>query len=329
MRCGVLSLLILLAVVANPATLAQEQSAASGTDRPSSPVYDRASFTAELRRIADRLKQKPPKNEIAALRDSLPKRWTVSTPEGSFSISSQPLRNQLTSSSIEKAQVWVNHLEQEVAFSARPVPSSPDGKEELDRILAGSEFRAVRPPSAWDLFRQRLAAWIERMLLQLLGGVSKHPLGGQILFWLLMVAAVGVVAMWVFRFFAGRDRVDALGTSTEVIAVRTWQEWVREAREAATRGDFREAVHSAYWASIARLEDLGVVPRDRTKTPREYLQLVVEPADGQLGPAPIHREPLTALTRGLERIWYANRGAGPEDFRESLRQLEALGCPLE
>ena len=329
MRCGVLSLLILLAVVANPAAFGHGQSATSGTVSPSSPVYDRSSFTADLRRFADTLKKKPSKNEIAALRDSLPKRWTVSTPEGSFSISTEPLRNQLTSSSVEKAQAWINHLEQEVAFSAQSVPSSPDAREELDHILARSEFGAVKPPSAWDLFRQRLAAWIERMLLRLLGGASKHPLGGQILFWLLMVAAVGVVAMWVFRFFASRDRVNALATNAEVIAVRTWQEWIREAREAASRGDFREAVHSTYWAAIARLEDLGVVPKDRTKTPREYLQLAVEPATGQLAPAPVHREPLTALTRGLERVWYANRGAGPEDFHESLRQLEALGCQLE
>ena len=266
---------------------------------------------------------------MAALRGSLPKRWSVTTPEGSFSVSSEPLRNQLTLLSSEQAQAWVNHLAQEVEFSAQGVSGSSYAREELNHILARSEFAAVKPPSAWDLFRQRLAEWIERMLLRLLGGASKHPLGGEILFWFLIVAAVGVVAMWIFRFFASRDRGSALAPSTDVIAVRTWQEWVREAREAANRSDFREAVHAAYWAGIARLEDLGVVPKDRAKTPREYLKLVVAPAEGQFPPAPVHREPLTALTKGLERIWYANRGAGPEDFRESLRQLEALGCSLE
>ena len=266
---------------------------------------------------------------MLALRESLPRRWAVSTSEGSFSISSEPLRNQLTSPSNEKAQAWVNHLEQEVEFSGQPVSGSPNARAELDRILTRSEFGAVKPPNAWDLFRQRLAAWIERMLLKLLGGASRHPIGGQILFWLLIVAAVGFVAMWVFRFFATRDRVNALVPSADVAVVRTWQEWVREAREAASRGNFREAVHSAYWAGIVRLEDLGAIPKDRTKTPREYLQLVVEGADGEFAPVPVRREPLAALTKGLERIWYANRGAGPEDFRESLRHLEAMGCPLE
>lgn len=329
MRCSVLSLLILLATVVSPATFGQGQRATPQTGAALSPVYDRASFAAELQRITEILKKKPSVNEMVALRDSLPKRWTVSTPEGSFSVSSQTLRNQLTRLSSEKAQAWVNHLAQEVQSSEQSAASPSSAREELDRILARSEFGAVKPPSAWELFRRRVEAWIERMLLRLLGGVSRHPLGGEILFWFLVVAAVGVVAMWVFRFFANRDRGSALAPNIDVIAVRTWQEWIRGAREAASRGDFREAVHSVYWAGIARLEDLGFVPKDRTKTPREYLQLVVEPADGQNSLPPVHREPLTALTKELERIWYANRGAGLEDFRESLRHLEALGCPLE
>ena len=329
MRCSVFSLLIPLAFVVSPATFGQGQLAAPQAGGAFSPVYDRSSFTAELRRIAGILRKRPSKNEMLALRDAVPRRWTVSTPDGSFSISSEPLRNQLTSLSSEKAQAWVNHLEQEVEFSAQPVSSSPNARAELDHILARSEFAAVKPPSAWDLFRQRLAAWVENMLLKLLGGASRHPLGGQILFWLLIVVAVGIAAMWVFRFFASRDRVNALAPTADVIAVRTWQEWIREARESASRGDFREAVHSAYWAGIARLEDLGVVPKDRTKTPREYLQLVFEPAEGLVVPESFHREPLAALTKGLERIWYANRGAGLEDFRESLRHLEAMGCPVE
>lgn len=329
MRCSVLLLLIFLVPAVSPSAFAQGQRAAPETDGPVSPAYDRASFTAELQRIAEILKKKPSKNEMAALRDSLPKRWTVSTPEGSFSISSEPLRNQLTSLSSEKALAWVSHLEQEVEFSSQSVSGSSGARAELEQILARSEFGAVKPPNALELLRQRLYAWIERMLLSLFGGVAKHPIGGQILFWLLIVAAVGAVAVWVFRFFASRDRGSALAPSTEVIAVRTWQEWIREAREAANRGDFREAVHSAYWAGIARLEDLGVVPKDRTKTPREYLKLVDEPAEGLLAPEPVHREPLTALTKGMEKTWYANRRAGLEDFRESLRHLEALGCPLE
>src|SRR5215472_4300170 len=109
MRFSILFLLILLAVVVTLTAFGQGQLALSRTGGAMSPVYDRASFTVELQRITDLLK-KPSENELAALRDSLPKRWTVSTSEGSFSISSEPLRNQLSSSAIDKARVWVNHL---------------------------------------------------------------------------------------------------------------------------------------------------------------------------------------------------------------------------
>jgi hypothetical protein len=326
MRRTLLPVFILFASAGILPAFGQEQP--PETARLANTSYDATSFSRELNRITEILKKKPSTNEMVTLRDALPKRWTVSTPEGCFTISTQPLRNQLTSLSSEKAQAWLNHLAEEVEYSAQATEESSQPRGELERILARPEFAAVRPPSAWELFRQRLAAWIERLLMRLFGGIARYPLGGQILFWILVVAAVGIVAMWVFRFFASRDRVNALAPSAAVIAVRTWQEWIRAAREAARGGDFREAVHSAYWAGIVRLEDLGVVPKDRTKTPREYLRLAVEPA-GELAPSPVHREPLTALTNGLERAWYANRGAGAEDFQESLRHLKALGCPLE
>lgn len=328
-RC-LLCALVLLSNLWSPTASGQAQEPPSDVPGSTSTTYDAPSFAVELRRLAAVLEKKPSANEMAALRDTLPRRWIVSTPERAYSISSEPLRNQLTVLSSPKAQLWVEHLAAEIeSFSAAPVASSPKARSALDRILAGSEFAAVRPPGAWELFRQRIAAWLERMFLRLFSLIGRHPIGGTILYWLIIVGAVACIALWLFRFLAGRDRMDALPPSASIIASRTWQEWIRAAREAANRGDFREAVHSAYWAGIVRLEDAGVVPKDRTKTPREYLRLVAEPLPGELASRPSHREPLVALTSRLERIWYANRAAGPEDFRESLRQLEALGCQLE
>src|SRR5262249_46842848 len=145
-------------------------------------------------------------------------------------------------------------------------------------------------------------------------------------FWLFLVGVVGCMALWLFRFLAGRDGLSTLSASASPTSSMSWQEWIRAARVAASRGDFREAVHCAYWAGVIRLEDLGILPQDRTKTPREYLRLLSEPALDELAPRLAYREPLAVLTLRFERIWYANRSAGAEDFQESLRQLEALGC---
>jgi hypothetical protein len=322
--------LVLLFIPWSPAASGAAQEQPSDATGSSSTAYDVPSFVAELHRLAAVLEKNPSTNEMAALRDSLPRRWTVSTPGRTYSISSEPLRNQLTALSSQKARVWVELLAAEAeSFSAPPVASSPQARLQLERILAGSEFAGVRPPGAWELFRRRIELWLARMFLRFFGMMGRHPIGGTILFWVLVVVAVGCIALGLFRFLSSRDRMDSLPPSASVVASRTWQEWIRASREAASRGDFREAVHSAYWAGIVRLEDSGVVPRDRTKTPREYLRLVAETHPGELASRPSHREPLAALTSRLERIWYANRAAGPEDFRESLLQLEALGCPLE
>jgi hypothetical protein len=320
---------IALSSLWSSAAFGQAQRPPSDPPQSSSASYDTASFLAELHRLAAVLKKNPSTNEMVALRDSLPRRWIVSTPEFTCSVSSEPLRNQLTSLSASKALVWVNHLAAEVQASSSPRTALPQARSELDRILARPEFAAVRPPSAWDLLRERIAVWVGRMLLWLFSGLDRHPIGGKILFWLIVVGVVTWIAFGLFRFLTSRDRMAALPQSAAPVTSRTWQEWIRAAREAAGRSDFREAVHSAYWAGIARLEDAGVVPHDRTKTPREYLRLVTEPVPGELAPQLAPREPLAGLTSRLERVWYANRGASLEDFHESLRQLEALGCPLE
>jgi Domain of unknown function (DUF4129) len=292
-------------------------------------AYDVLSFAAELRRLDAALQGNPSAAKIAEFRKALPSSWNVSTLEQTYSISTKPLKDQLGTSSILKAETWIEHLQVEVERSHKKAVPLVSAKPELDKILGGREFAGVRPPSAWELLRQRIAAWIGRMLVALFGNISRHPMGAQILFWLLLVGGVGFVALWVFRFVSNRDGVNSFRPTSSIVTARTWQEWIRTARQAATRGDFREAVHSAYWAGIARLEETGALPRDRTKTPREYLRLLNASRSGGASPHQNCKEPLTALTSRLERIWYANRAASSEDFSDSLRQLGALGCPLE
>jgi hypothetical protein len=330
MKHRVLPVLVLLSSPVCCAAWGDNRGATALSSRTSTDgVYDAASFGAELRRLSDVLQHKPSANEIAKLRKSLPQSWNVSAPERTYSISTEPLRAQLGASSVEEAEAWIEHLQAEIEGSQRHGANLVAARSELDHILAGPEFAAVRPPSVWELLRQRISAWLERLLLKIFGGVARHPIGGDILFWLLLIGGVSFVALWVFRFLSKRDSMQSLRPASSVPTSRTWQQWIRAARQAANRGDFREAVHSAYWAGIARLEDIGAIPRDRTKTPREYLRLVPESYStaGELHWTP--REPLMTLTSRLERIWYANRGASSEDFLDSLRQLEALGCPLE
>jgi hypothetical protein len=323
-----LSAIVLLVLAASLPIRAQDVVRPAASATTNSP-YDLATFGQELQRISAILEKNPREPQLASLRDSLPTEWAVATPERQYAISSAPLRRLLNNSSRKEAQVWIEHLQQELNAYVAPSASSSEARAQIDRILARPEFGATRPPSALELLRRRIVAWLERLLGKIFAGMERYPIGGKILFWLLVVCAVAAIAALVFRFFANRDRVTPLPTMRQGAIGRTWQEWIQAAREAAKLGNYREAVHSAYWAGIARLEDLGAVPKDRTKTPREYLRLLSEPLAGQLAPITGQREPLAALTQRLERVWYANRGARPEDFTDSLRQLEALGCPLD
>jgi hypothetical protein len=93
---------------------------------------------------------------------------------------------------------------------------------------------------------------------------------------------------------------------------------MREARAAAERGDYRAAIHAAYWAAVARLEETKSLPEDRSRTPRESLRLI-----RRENPA---YAPLSQLTRRFELVWYGYRAATAADWTDAMQQLEALGC---
>jgi hypothetical protein len=99
-----------------------------------------------------------------------------------------------------------------------------------------------------------------------------------------------------------------------------WQRWLEDARNAATAGKWREAIHFLYWASISRLEAKRLWPADRARTPREYLALMS--ADDPRRPG------LASLTGDFERVWYGGRAAGEGDYQRAEQITSALiGAP--
>jgi hypothetical protein len=102
------------------------------------------------------------------------------------------------------------------------------------------------------------------------------------------------------------------------VSAKEWTIWLTEARAAAAKGEWREAIHLAYWAGISFLERQGLWKPDRARTPREYLRLLSGSSE--------HRDTLTALTRIFELAWYAKREASERTFSQTLTELEKLGC---
>jgi len=292
------------------------------------------SFEAELRRIQDALANPNEPDQIAGLEASLPPYWTVDTPERKYEVSTERLRSLLEDARndsahraqrIGQAQEWVGELVAEVKGYAAGGERRPDARPKLERILAAREFATVYRQSAWERFKQRAWAWIWRMLTTLARRVGGHPIAARALFWLLLLGAVAAVALLLFRAWIRRAHFDELKAPAAPDVAQAWQEWIRAARLAADRGNFRDAVHSIYWAGIVHLESARIIPCERTRTPRERLRQLPSPQTG-IGEATKRRDALQALTARLERTWYAGLPATQQDFVESLRLVEELGC---
>jgi hypothetical protein len=97
-----------------------------------------------------------------------------------------------------------------------------------------------------------------------------------------------------------------------------WKLRQEQAQAFAANGEWREAVHHIYWAAISRLEALGNWPADRTRTPREYLQLLPETGN--------KRRDLLQLTKSFERIWYGQKTAQRQDFERASSVLDRLAA---
>lgn len=190
-------------------------------------------------------------------------------------------------------------------------------KQKAAAILASREFHRVNKPELWQQWLQRALVKIGRALDKLADKSSGVFWLGHGFVWTVIGTASCGLAIWLYRRARRREPRDDLRIPIPFSASRkSWRVWLREAQEAAERGEFREAVHLSYWAAISRLEEAGSWPADRTRTPREYLSF--------LRPSTPHHTVLLALTRNFELIWYGNRPASSSHFEKARLDVEGL-----
>lgn len=180
------------------------------------------------------------------------------------------------------------------------------------QVLSEREFRDLKKPDRTDSLLERFANWLNRFF----AGLNNLHVHSRWLGWALtwgFVALVGVGLLVALLRLERRWRVrlvpESDGPAPGAASARDWQLWLADARAAAGAGQWREAIHFLYWASISRLESKRLWPADRARTPREYLALVS-------GDDP-RRAPLSSLTGDFERIWYGGRAAGEGDYRRA------------
>jgi Domain of unknown function (DUF4129) len=287
---------------------------------------DLRSYEAELDRCAAAVKQP---SEMGALRKSLPQVWFVRTPDGGrVDVSTAWLSQRLEKldQKLGTSTKDVKGIESRLAAmrkaaleleSASPQPFLGDARDRFNKILQRRDFAGDQGPSQLDLLKARISRWITEQLIKLFSRLHLGAAAGNAIAWTIVGLAFLALGFWVFRSLAGRSRLAEMPAPDPAEAADS-RLWAKEALAAAERGDYREAVHCAYWAAVVHLESRGLLKRDHARTPRESLRL--------LDAHPHEQRLLGEFTHIFELIWYGYRLASAADWSSARTHLEEMGC---
>jgi hypothetical protein len=266
---------------------------------------------------------------VHALRASLPPSWNVTTGDAHYDIPTQWLSGHLAgieknpgartpdlTEAREKLKIYRNDAEA-LADAIATERNPAEARSRINSILNSREFHGQEGPSWFDVFMQRVREWIDRKLEKIFGPIARKGIGNLVA-WIAIGLAGLLLLYWTVRFLMRGGANAEMDLSGAAPIGHDWRRWLREAREAAGRGDFRAAIHAAYWTAIVRMEETHSLPEDRSRTPRESLKLI-----GRTNAA---YAPMAQLTRRFELIWYGYRAATATDWDDAAQQLETLGC---
>jgi len=291
---------------------------------PQPDAHTVSDYIAELDRLDSAVKQLATAEEVPALLSSIPPVWRVQGAQQTFEVRSEWLRLDLN-----EYQKDPNHdLQDRIlarlqilrseAASFQDSPANVSQKRELlNAILAGREFQNIHGPTWFDRLKQRALQALIGLLSRVFRS-SAIPTIGNVVVYGLMALALLAVAYWMYRTIRNNAGLETIGSHAPPVSSKGWKLWMNEARQAADRGNWRDAIHLAYWCGISFLEAEELWRPDTARTPREYLRL--------LPPASDHRKTLGALTRTFELVWYGTQEADAKAFSETITHLEKLGC---
>lgn len=320
-RC---TLLVLLAIFLSSICL----SAASTADlEPAPPQTGTVTFNeyiAKLDGLASTAKKLAHPEEVPRLLNDIPPVWRIQTPQQTFEVRSEWLRQELNEWQKKPSREIQDRIFAQLQTLRSEAASFQDSPKDvsqkrvlLNEILAGREFQNIHGPTWLDRFKQRMV----ELLIKLLGRVFKSsaiPTVGNVVVYGLMALALLAVAYWMYRTIRNNAGVEAIAPLSLSVSSKGWKVWMKEARLAAEGGNWRDAIHLGYWCGISFLEAQELWRPDTARTPREYLRLLPGTSE--------HRQTLGILTRTFELVWYGTQEADESAFSETLAQLEKLGC---
>ena len=288
--------------------------------------FDLQTYRAELERWSEsvnRLREHP--EEAPVLRKELPDFWTVTVQEQRFLVSTQAIKSALDrvvqdpDKAVEGAQEISSQVEslsaEARALSGASVRDDGSARAKLDNILKRREFRFAAEPdeaeSFWNVLEDKARQWIEKLLNR----AGRHPRAANYLRWGIVIALGLICLVWLVYTLAHIPSAGALAPKATTPA-QPPHDGVRQARETAAQGEYREAIRMIYGAAVLRLGEYGAWRVDPSRTHREYLRLL--PSDSALRPH------LAALTDSFEQVWYGSARASVAEYEAALAELESL-----
>ncbi len=254
----------------------------------------------------------------------LPQSWHVRAEQREFEISTEGLQRDIRRYESDKnatnaiaIRTRLQSLQSDIDGFEKPPSDVSASRAELASILARPEFRDVSGPTWLDRFKQQLLEFLVRILRRIFRSGAIPAIGKYFVYGLMGVALLALAYVAYRSVWRGQD-ISKVVPKDVPVSAKEWAIWLAEARAAAAKGEWRDAIHLAYWAGISFLERQGFWKPDRARTPREYLRLLSGTSE--------HRETLTALTRIFELAWYAKRDVSESTFSQTLAELEKLGC---
>lgn len=313
---------LLLAIIF---TLSLPPGRVAAADDSAIAMGDYRARLSEIASKADSLADHP--EQASQVVSEIPDQLTVTTGTRNITVNFRDLKNDLAGFSSTETPQRQERLAQirnylgELQLAAGNVspPDNAQERQKLNEILARREFHKVRGPGAREALLAKIYRWLARWFFKFHIGTGATSNWLQGLVYTLVGATLLAAFIWtVTRLRRKEDDLPPREIIPFSPSAKNWRTWLVEARRAADMQDWRNAIHLAYWAGISSLESGGAWKPNRARTPREYLRLV-----GSRNP---HHSPLKALTRKFEFVWYGEHDAAEADYRETLAQLEQLGC---
>ena len=186
--------------------------------------------------------------DVPAPLKQLPHSWRVNLNQRDFEISTDGVGGDVRRYEQDKSatnataiRTRIESLRAELDGFERTPADYSTRRTELNSILARSEFRDVHGPTWFD----RLKRWLLERFFHLLGKLFRSSaiptLGKYFIYGLMGLAGLGLLYV-VYRSILRGQEFEEVVPKDLPISAKEWTIWLSEARAAAAKGDWRDAV---------------------------------------------------------------------------------------